>query len=454
MAYSMIARDSQRRLRARALIPWAWLSRIPVGLVAVALGLSAGAGCTREQEDGRVELVFNDHPYPHWMKVNRKLIAEFEATHPNIKIKFVPGEDEKLLGMIAGGLAPDVWTTDHVGLPYFARRGVLMRLDERIAADPDVDLDACFDCTVRAGTFDGHVYGLPHVFSPVCLVYNKSLFREAGVPEPTGEWTWDEFVEACKKLTKDRDGDGRIDQFAIEILWSHHRWPIFVWQNGGEVYDSAQDRFALDSPEAVEAMQWQYDLVFKHHVSPSQLDELEGVSSQQFDIRFAEQRVAMLASTRYYLGRMKGFGGFEVGVCHLPRGRQRATIMIGSVVMINANTRHPEEAWEFATFLHEGRTQEKIVAAGRGLPSNIAAARRVTHHPGEPPDGDHVFVEAAEYCRSKDFEITELRRANYDAFMLFYSIPRGVLSAEDACRQFCEILNPALRRYRASGGRG
>ncbi|MBN1347207.1 MAG: sugar ABC transporter substrate-binding protein [Phycisphaerae bacterium] len=426
------------------------------GLLCVAVSLAPlwAAACTRQKEDGRTEIIFSDHPYAHWTKANRRIIELFEAENPDVRVKFVPAPEEKLLGMIAGGVPPDVWTIDHTRLGYFARRGVLMRLDERIAESPDVKLDACFPCTVETCKYDGHFYGLPHVFSPVCLVYNKSLFREAGVPEPSGDWTWDEFLDACKRLTKDRDGDGRIDQFAIEIIWSYHRWPIFVWQNGGEVFDPVADKYVLDSPEAVEAIRFQYDLVFKHHVSPSQLDQLEGVSSQQWDIRFAEQRVAMLTSTRYYLGRMKGFGGFEVGVCHMPRGKKKSTIQIGSVVMVNANTRHADAAWRLAKFFHSARSQEIGVSGGRGLPSNIALAEKVTHHPGSPPDGDHVFVEAAAYCRSKDFEIAELRRANYEAWEIFYRIPRGVITAEEACRQFVDLLNPALRRYRATGGQG
>jgi ABC-type glycerol-3-phosphate transport system substrate-binding protein len=179
---------------------------------------------------------------------------------------------------------------------------------------------------------------------------------------------------------------------------------------------------------------------------------LEGVASQQFDIRFGEQRVAMLASTRYYLGSMQGFGGFEVGVCHMPQGKTKATIQIGSAVMVYAGSRHPDAAWRFAKFLNSASSQIQAIAGGRGLPTNIAAAKKVTHHPGVPPYGDECFVEAAAYCRSKDFEITELRRANHDAWQTFYRIPRGVITAKDACLQLNDILNSALRRYRTTGG--
>jgi len=421
---------------------------------AVLFACMGWVGCTRQPADERTEILFYDHAYAHWTRMNRDRIALFENRNPDVRIKLVPGTAEKLLGMIAGGVPPDVFISDTVSVPFFARRGVLMPLDERAASDPELRLDAYFDCTVRACRHAGRTYALPDMFSPVCLIYNKNLFREAGVSPPAGEWTWDQFLDACKTLTRDRDGDGRIDQYAVEVIWSHHRWPIFVWQNGGEIYDPPSDRYVMSSPEAVEAIRWLHDLVHVHRVSPSELEEMRGVAAQRWDFRFAEQRVAMLANTRFYVDTMRGFGGFEVGVCHLPRGRRKATLMIGTAIMIHARTPHPEAAWRFARFLASPISQEMSESCGRGLPSHRATAERVTRHPGLSPDGDHVFVEAAEYCRPKDFEITELRRANYDAFMVFYRIPRGVISPAEACRHFDDVLNTALRRYRAMGGAG
>ena len=54
------------------------------------------------------------------------------------------------------------------------------------------------------------------------IFYNKRLFKEAGIPEDEpydlqkkNQWTWDEFEKYCKKLTKDTDGDGKTDQYAM-----------------------------------------------------------------------------------------------------------------------------------------------------------------------------------------------------------------------------------------------
>src|SRR3712207_7658069 len=53
--------------------------------------------------------------------------------------------------------------------------------------------------------------------SQLMIYYNRKLFREAGLPDPPPkDWPWHEWLAACKKLTKDRDGDGRLDQFGTD----------------------------------------------------------------------------------------------------------------------------------------------------------------------------------------------------------------------------------------------
>ncbi len=53
---------------------------------------------------------------------------------------------------------------------------------------------------------------MPKDTSPVGIFFNKGLFDKFGVPyPPEDEWTWDQFAETVKKLTKDTDGDGKTD---------------------------------------------------------------------------------------------------------------------------------------------------------------------------------------------------------------------------------------------------
>ncbi|MGA9042326.1 MAG: extracellular solute-binding protein, partial [Terriglobales bacterium] len=45
--------------------------------------------------------------------------------------------------------------------------------------------------------------------------YNRSLFKEAGVEYPK-DWTWEQFREVAKKLTK-RDAAGNVLQYGYEV---------------------------------------------------------------------------------------------------------------------------------------------------------------------------------------------------------------------------------------------
>ena len=66
-------------------------------------------------------------------------------------------------------------------------------------------------------TGSGDLYALPKDASVFAYAYNKDLFDEAGLdyPDPENPYTYDEFVEVCKKLTKDTDGDGLYDVFEL-----------------------------------------------------------------------------------------------------------------------------------------------------------------------------------------------------------------------------------------------
>ena len=49
---------------------------------------------------------------------------------------------------------------------------------------------------------------LPQNLSSLVVYYNRDLFDAAGVPYPEAGWTWAEFLDAAKALTRDIDGDG------------------------------------------------------------------------------------------------------------------------------------------------------------------------------------------------------------------------------------------------------
>ncbi|MCK4625615.1 MAG: sugar ABC transporter substrate-binding protein [Phycisphaerae bacterium] len=409
--------------------------------------------CRAEQSDGRVELTMFSYPYPDLIKINRKRLAIFERENPDIKVRLVTGYADKYLTMVTGGVPPDIAYAGHVDIPYFAKRNAIMPLDKFIAKDKDFSLDDYFPCAVESVRYRGKIYALPEEGSPVAVFYNKNLFDQYNkehpdkpLTYPSGKWTWADFRHAAKALTQDRDGDGQTDVYGASISFWRNRWPIPVWQNGGEVISKDKKRCLMDSPEAIAGIRWLYEMVWVDKSAPTAYTQIAGVSEQQESIRFREQRIAMIMTTRYYYSDLKQMN-FEWDIAPLPRGRTSGvSLYLSAVQMISAETHYPQKAWRLAKFLVGERSSEICMRSGRSIASNMAVAERVISHPNMTgmPAHDHLWIDIISNSRPKDFEYREMGRYFIRAMDEMSYIAQGRRKPEEACRNFARIYQKGL----------
>lgn len=296
--------------------------------------------------------------------IYRERAEAFQAEHPtiNVQLEMFPAQEymQKLEVMFAGGTAGDV-IYDILVAGFYHRhawRGEYQPLDDIIAAQ-GLDLGQYFPTVVDAATFEGQMYGLPRNCHPgQCgLFYNKTLFEEAGIDLPSGfdssgadygNWDLDEFLEIAKALTRDTDGDGKVDQFGF--FTSTDMFQLNVWIRGFGGWDYAKDgkTFLFDSPEAMEAIQYVYDLIYEHHVFPT--------PSEITDMMFDTGRVAMWL-TGVWGKRARGRVGdrFEIGGVPMAKG-PAGHLGLGSMfefdpLCIYKNCEHPEAAFEWLKWM-------------------------------------------------------------------------------------------------------
>jgi len=133
-----------------------------------------------------------------------KLLDEWNAQNPNITIKplFVNNDKalQKLTVALQGGEPPDITYQYGSSLPQIAPAPGLMDLTQWVQ-QPDVNWSDFIPGARDAATFQGKVLGVPALIDNLALVYNKSLFDQAGIPYPTDQWTWDDFRASAKALT-------------------------------------------------------------------------------------------------------------------------------------------------------------------------------------------------------------------------------------------------------------
>jgi len=105
----------------------------------------------------------------------------------------------------------------------------------------------------RAWSSRGRIFGLPHDVHPVALAYRADIFQAEGIDPATIE-TWQDFFRVGRRLTKDLDGDGVIDRYAIQLNdMGVGDLRALLYQNGGDFFDE-KGAITLDDERNVEVL--------------------------------------------------------------------------------------------------------------------------------------------------------------------------------------------------------
>lgn len=172
-------------------------------------------------------------------KVFNKLVDQFNATHPKIHVDSQVGAPsdallQKVTTALAGGKYPDMAYVFGPNVANLARSPKALDLTDAVKA-PGWNWDDFFAAARTAVTIDGKVRAVPAVIDSLAVVYNKKLFKQAGIPAPKAGWTWDDYVATAKKLTdagKGTFGTGWPATGDEDTVW--RIWPM-IWSAGGDV---------------------------------------------------------------------------------------------------------------------------------------------------------------------------------------------------------------------------
>lgn len=382
------------------------LIAVLAALAAVALCLLLVPGCSKAPADkGQVRLTLACWEGPEGLASLTQLLDRYKEQHPNVSIEIqqVPGNQyyQRLKIQFASGVAPDIMQLAYDQLPSFAARDTLHPLDQLMERD-NFPVDEMFPEVLPALRYKGSFYGLPRGWTTFALYYNKDMFREAGVPFPREGWTWDDFLTACKKVTRDTDGDGRLDQFGCDAPVQADGIAYWIWQNGGRVYTPDMKRCLLDRPEAIEAIRFLQDCQYKHNVfpTPEQAQDLGGGGEM-----FRNGRQAMFIQGRWGCLTFRGAkyaDGREIDwdVGPVPMGKKKATVLFANCYVLCKDGPNLEEAWKLMQWLTGPEGQKHQARTGRDMPSFVKVAESEDFlDPKNPPDNDRAFLDVVDYAR-------------------------------------------------------
>ncbi|MFW5983065.1 MAG: ABC transporter substrate-binding protein [bacterium] len=292
-------------------------------------------------------------------------IAAFMEENPNIIIEaeFVPYDDyhSKINTLIAAGSTPDVYYINEYLAVDWGEKGVAADL-KPLFEENGIDMDATFLPNAMFKSAEGNVYGVASGVVNQMLFFNKEMFDEAGIAyppqDPAEAWTWDEYIEVCKKLTTDASGlhpgdsgfnaNSTVAYGTKNITFWLYMMPT-LYSNDASFFSEDGMSTGLDTPEAKEVLQAFYDMMYVDQVAPTgaTAEALPG-HAQLFKNK---QLATLIEGSWEYLTFANE--GIDVGIAPVPGFKESKTIAFAAANQISATTEHPQEAFEFLYyFIH------------------------------------------------------------------------------------------------------
>lgn len=340
-----------------------------VGLVAItAVGLAGCATPSGQESEGKVSLTFW-HGYTEADGgVLDGIVENFNASQDAIEIKTETKTwaviDDTLLPALSSNNGPDIVALTSDRLPVYATKKALVNLDD-FYADPASNTDALKPEAVDMETVNGTKYGVPSGFVPLSVIYNKTLFAEAGVT--TFPTTWDEWVDASKKLTLDTNGDGTPEQYGLALpdnaTVGNGVWPSLFAGGGGSITSDDGTEATIDSPENVETLTYWANAIRNDKISPSGLD---GIGADEL---FLAGKAAMEVGGPWMAGAATA-SDIDYGLAAIPAGPvAQASTAIGISLAITAQTDDTTQgaAEQFLAYFNEKATATEW-SLGSGWP--------------------------------------------------------------------------------------
>ncbi|WP_431927273.1 ABC transporter substrate-binding protein [Nonomuraea jabiensis] len=302
-----------------------------------ALSSCAGAPTTQAAAPGTFTVYWNaGHDYQAY----RKVIAEFEQANKvkvNLQKYQWPDLRTRLLADFASGTVPDLVEEPGGWVQEFAVSGNARSLQEYVDRDGQaMGFPSDWQpVTVERNSYQGKVYGVQLHLTCNTLFYNKAMLRDAGVEVPT---TWEEFLAAARKLTKDGVYGVALNQDYTYV------WP-WLTQAGVTPYDPSTGKVMTPVEDAVAALQFQADLVHKHKVAPVPVSGTDYSGPQKL---FSAKRAAMIFTGPWDLEPIrKTSPDIELGVAPPLKHKTQATQAAGVSMFVPAKATRPDLSWDF-----------------------------------------------------------------------------------------------------------
>lgn len=173
---------------------------------------------------------------------------------------------------------PDMAIMHEWAIPQFGSQQLLQPVGDEIFKSGRVPKNDFNPTIIKKVTYNGHTLCLPFDNHGWGMYYNTKLMKDAGLDPEKLPTNGDEFIDACTKITTDVNGkhpdESGFNAKKVAVWGTHPTWlrPTLLstmWQFGGGVLDDSMKKAIINSGPSMQAVQYWYDLIYKHRVAPA-----------------------------------------------------------------------------------------------------------------------------------------------------------------------------------------
>lgn len=319
---------------------------IILSLFAVITGCSKGVA---NKEEDIKEITITTYPDLDVKRILVKAKEKFESENTNIKINieeipyiaYRPTIEERH----EEGNPPDIILVQPEEIVDYGNSEMLIDLNGFLNQD-SIDRDETFyKLLMDRVTVNGQLTAIPLAAETWFIVYNEKRFQDAGIPEPSGDWTWEEVADIAQKMKTFYSTESSFspimipfDAFVLENL---------IISNGGAILseDGLTAQGYLDSEASVSAIQWLVDLITKDQLAKSStMTELGRAFTNQ---KGRLSQSAMFVVSSGYKPYIPLNEGYKVAELPYFANGIRANTVAMSGLGISTKSQYPQEAWAF-----------------------------------------------------------------------------------------------------------
>lgn len=335
---------------------------IPAALAASVLTsalVSCSSSSGSSSGSGKVHLTFWTHTHPPMIALDKTLVAEYEAKHPNVKIDYqqIPNTDfnTKMLTALSNGSGPDVLNMDDVALrgDYIPKK-LVAPLDYKAMGLPSQKAieDKYLPGTLAGASGpDGTLYGLPTEFNATAFAINKAEFVKAGLDPANPPKTWDDVAADGKKLIA--AGQGGFNFLYLSSGQYTQQLQILLNETGGSIVNKDGTKATIADPKGVQALEIWNKLINVDKIGNAH------TASRDATAPFADFEAGKTAMTIMYpwaVGQIATdnpatYKNMEVVPLPQVDPANPSGRWYGYYMAVNKASKHQSEAWKFVQYV-------------------------------------------------------------------------------------------------------